>query len=407
MGLANRPRALVRTVGVGPLVPFEGLLRAALTDAGYAPFTVDEAVRAMVRLSEWMHHNEVAAAGLTAQEVERFLVARRQRCTVEQAACRGVRTVVRTLRLAGVVPAQVRDESPVAWLLRDFSEFLIRERGLSAASVRSYAKQSRVFLERLPEPLSDSLAELDAALVTSIVVRESIRMSSGESAKAFVTAVRSLLRYLHVAGVLRVGLTHAVPRRAGWRLSSLPRGVEPQQVEGLLAAAAGSEVPARLRDYAVLTLLVRLGLRGAEAAGLMLDDLEWRSGQILVRGKGSTLERLPMPREVGQALTAYLVRGRPSCSSRSVFVTARAPYQAMSTACVREIMARGCRRAGLPRIGAHRLRHTLATRMLRGGAGLAEVGQVLRHRTEIATAIYAKVDHEALRTLARPWPAGA
>jgi integrase/recombinase XerD len=407
MGSASRRRALVGAVEVGPLVPFEGLLRAALTGTGYAPFTVDVAVRAMARLSEWMQHNDVATAGLTAQEVERFLVARRQRCTVEQAACRGVRTVVKTLRLAGVIPAEVPDESPVASLLRDFSGFLIRERGLSAGSARSYAKQSRTFLEHLPEPMSDSLAGLDAALVTSIVVRESVLMASGESAKAFVTAVRSLLRYLHVAGVVRVSLTHAVPRRAAWRLSSLPRGVEPEQVEGLLATAAGSDAPAGLRDYAVLTLLVRLGLRVSEAAGLMLGDLEWRSGQILVRGKGSTLERLPMPREVGQALTAYLVRGRPSCSCRAVFVTARAPYQTMSTACVREIMARSCRRAGLPRIAAHRLRHTLATRMLRGGAGLAEVGQVLRHRTELATAIYAKVDHEALRTLARPWPAGA
>jgi integrase/recombinase XerD len=166
----------------------------------------------------------------------------------------------------------------------------------------------------------------------------------------------------------------------------------------------GPDRPAWARDHAVLTVLARRGLRSAELAALTLDDVDWCAGEILVRGKGSRVERLPIPHEVGEVLAAYLTQRRPQCSCRTLFVTARPPYQPMSTAVIREIMARACRRAGLPRLGAHRLRHTLATQMLRAGAPLAEVGQVLRQRSQFATAVYAKVDHEALRTLARPWP---
>jgi site-specific recombinase XerD len=255
--------------------------------------------------------------------------------------------------------------------------------------------------------MADTLAQLDAATVTSIMVRELPAMASMDTAKTFVTSVRALLRYLHIAGVVPVPLARAVPRRAGWRLSGIPRSVEPQHVEALLAASARHDTAAGLRDYAVLILLARLGLRGREASSLRLGDIDWRSGQILVRGKGSSIERMPMPVQVGQALVHYLVRARPRCSIRELFVTARPPYKAMSAQCVREIMVRACRRARIPHVAAHQLRHTLATRMLRGGAGLADIGQVLRHRTQLATAIYAKADHEALRTLARPWPAGA
>ncbi|MQB02400.1 MAG: tyrosine-type recombinase/integrase [Actinobacteria bacterium] len=158
------------------------------------------------------------------------------------------------------------------------------------------------------------------------------------------------------------------------------------------------------RDYAVLVLLARLGLRGAEAAALELDDVDWRGGEVAIRGKGRRLERLPLPVAVGEALAAYLTGGRPRCGAATVFVTARAPYRALTPMAVRQIVARACRRAGLRRLGAHRLRHTLATAMLQAGAPLAEVGQVLRHRSHLATATYAKVDEQALRPLARPWP---
>ncbi|MFI5898356.1 site-specific integrase [Actinoplanes sp. NPDC051513] len=190
---------------------------------------------------------------------------------------------------------------------------------------------------------------------------------------------------------------------ASWRLSALPRGLPASEIERLLARCE-RQTAVGLRDFAVLSLLARLGLRGAEAAGLQLDDIDWRAGEVAVRGKGSRVERLPLPAAAGQALAGWLTGGRPRCGSRAVFVTVRRPYRQLTPDAVRQVMARACCRAGLTRRGAHRLRHTLATEMLRAGASLPEVGQVLRHRSQLSTAIYAKVDQDALRPLARRWP---
>ena len=408
MSSDKRRRTLAAAVRVGPLAPYEALLRTELTRVGYAPFTVNETVRAMARMSAWMQACDIAAASLTPRIVERFLAARRNRCSSEPAACRGVRTVLRILRAAEVVPQCAASEgSPAELVLADFRSYLVGERGLAAASVRSYSRQAGKLLSHLTEPLADALARLDSATVTMFVVAQTRGSASVGSAKCLVTALRAFLRYLHVQGVIPAALVGAVPAVAGWRLAGLPRGLTSAQVEALLAVSDGPDRPAWMRDHAVMTVLARLGLRSAEAAALTLEDIDWAGGELLVRGKGSRVERLPVTPEVGEVLAAYVTRRRPRCASRALFVTARPPYQPITTSVIREIMARACRRAGLPRLGAHRLRHTLATQMLRAGSPLAEIGQVLRQRSQLATAIYAKVDYEALRVLARPWPAGA
>jgi len=248
------------------------------------------------------------------------------------------------------------------------------------------------------------LGGLDAGAVTSFMIGQ-CRDRKSWSAKAAVTAVRSLLRFLHVAGHVPVGLAAAVPSVARWRGDSLPRGLDDGQVGRLLGSCDASTVVGR-RDFAVLTVLTRLGLRGGEVAALRLGDLDWHGGEVTVRGKGNRIERLPLLVAVGEALAAYVTGGRPRTDVAAVFLTVRAPYRGLSPAAVRAIVARACGRAGLGRLGAHRLRHTLASDMLRAGAGLAEVGQVLRHRSQSATAIYAKVDQRALAVLARPWPGG-
>ena len=218
-----------------------------------------------------------------------------------------------------------------------------------------------------------------------------------------VTSLRAFLRFAHATGRTAVPLAGAVPAVASWRLASLPRGLSAAEVDSLLAGC-GRETAAGLRDYAVLSLLARLGLRGAEAAGLRLGDIDWRAGEIAVTGKGSRTERLPLPAPAGEALAAWLTGGRPRCESRAVFVTVRRPYRPLTPEAVRAVMGRACDRAGLERRGAHRFRHALATEMLRAGASLPEVGQVLRHRSQLSTSLYAKVDQNALRPLARPWP---
>jgi site-specific recombinase XerD len=301
--------------------------------------------------------------------------------------------------------------------LAEFRRWLDRERGLSPVSVRCYCTQAKAFLAAIGG--LGAVAGLDAGMVTAFMVDHS-RDRNAWSAKAMVTSLRAFLRFAHATGRTAVPLAGAVPAVASWRQAVLPRGLPTAEVERLLAGC-DQNTPVGRRDYAVLSLLARLGLRGAEAAGLHIGDIDWRAGEIAVCGKGSRVERLPLPAPAGEALAQWLTDGRPRCESRAaapagrgrstaagrtraVFVTVRRPYRRLTPEAVRQIMGRACDRAGLPRRGAHRLRHALATEMLRAGASLPEVGQVLRHRSQLSTAVYAKVDQNALRPLARPWP---
>ncbi len=316
---------------------------------------------------------------------------------------RGPGPVVMTGPLGLVAGQDPTWETAVNALLIDFRRWLVAERGLAGESVRGYGNQARKFLLELSDPVEESLAGLDAAAVTNFVIGQATAATSVWSAKALVTALRSLLRFLHIEGLIPGPLAAAVPGVAGWRHSALPRALPHEQVRVLLAAH-DLAAPVGLRDHALVVMLARLGLRGAEVAALQLAHVDWRAGEIVVIGKGSRSERLPLPAEVGAAMAAYATRGRPSCSCRALFVTARAPYRQLSPAAVRAIMGRACQRAGLPRLGAHRLRHTVATDLLRAGAPLAEVGQLLRHHSQLSTVTYAKVDHDKLVALARPWP---
>jgi site-specific recombinase XerD len=300
----------------------------------------------------------------------------------------------------GVDAGCVQAGGDSAGLLLEFRTWLDRERGLSPVSVRCYSKQAKVFLAGISGP--GAVSGLDAGKVTAFVV-DHCRDRNTWSAKAMVTSLRAFLRFAHATGRTAVSLVGAVPAVASWRLSALPRGLAAVEIERLLAGCDRDTV-AGLRDYAVLSLLARLGLRGAEAAGLQLGDIDWRAGEIAITAKGSRVERLPLPAPAGEALAAWLTGGRPACESRAVFVTVRRPYRQLTPEAVRAVMGRACDRAGLERRGAHRLRHALASEMLRAGASLPEVGQVLRHRSQLSTSVYAKVDQNALRPLGRSWP---
>lgn len=289
---------------------------------------------------------------------------------------------------------------PDVALLTEFRGWLDRERGLSAESVRCYSGQAGAFLAGTGG--AGAVGSLDAGRVTAFMVDWS-RDRNSWSAKAMVTSLRAFLRFAHATGKTTVPLAGAVPAVASWKGSELPRGLKAAEIERLLAGCdRGTAIG--LRDYAILSLLARLGLRGAEAAGLQLGDIDWRAGEIAVTGKGSRSERLPLPAPAGEAIAAWLERGRPECESRAVFVTMRRPYRQVTPSAVRAVMGYACDRAGMERRGSHRFRHALATEMLRAGASLPEVGQVLRHRSMLSTSVYAKVDQDALRPLARPWP---
>ncbi len=385
----------------GPLGPLEAGVRAALAEEGFAPQSTRYVIDRMRRLSRWMEQRGAEPGGLGPEAVAEFLADSSGLKTAD----RGLGTLLRLLRSQSAIPPE-RDgagDSAAGMLLAQYRDYLAGERGLAAESVRCYLVQGRKLLDELGDPMEESLRRLDAAAVMSFIMRQSRQCTSTWSAKALVTATRSLLRFLHVKGLVTAPLAGAVPAVAGWRLSALPRGLDPGQVEAILAVPDPAS-RSGLRDRAILTLLARLGLRGAEAAGLMLADIDWQAGEITVTGKGSVTEVMPLPADAGQALADYLMKGRPSCSCAAVFVTVRAPYHQITPSVVRAVMPRACQQAGLPRAGAHRLRHSLATGVLRAGAPLSEVGQLLRHRSQLSTSIYAKVDYARLALVARPWP---
>jgi site-specific recombinase XerD len=351
----------------------------------------------MAHLSRWLVEQRAEPVALTPEVVEQFLGSRR-------AGRRAVGPLLSYLRDLGVVPQPATADTPLERLLAEYRDYLVRERGLVAGSVELRERVARLFLGELPEPLELALQRLQAGDVTAFVVGQCRERRRGVAwSRTLTSGLRSLLRYLHLAGRIPVGLAQAVPSVAGWRLASLPRALEPEQVQRLLercdrSAALGS------RDFAILMLLSRLGLRAGEVAGLRLDDIDWRAGELTVRGKGARTERLPLPHDVGEALVSYLCAGRARTSCREVFLRVQAPHGPLSSGGVCSVVHAACDRAGMARVGAHRLRHTVATELLRAGAGLEQIAQVLRHSGVATTAVYAKVDRVALRSLARPWP---
>lgn len=390
----------------GPLAAHREGLWAELRAQQYTPLSSASLVRVMAHLSRWLAANDLDPAELTEERLEKFLDHRRAAGYTSWLSRRGLTPIVEYLRRVGVVPTVVgnRDAvTPLDGLLQQYERYLLQERGLVRATVRTYVGVARQFLSARGGN-AEAISSLTATDVTAFVVGEARRCSIG-TAKLAVTALRSLLRYLYLQGALSVDLAAAVPAVAGYRLSGLPKALQPEEVEQLLQSV-DRNTPNGRRDYAVLLLLTRLGLRRGEVANLQLDDLHWARGEITVHGKGNRRETLPLPEDVGQAVADYLRWGRPASPCRSLLLTTRAPYREVAPCTVTGIVNRTAETAGLGGLGAHALRHTAATRMLSRGASLPEIAQVLRHRSLGTTAIYAKVDREALRSLCRCWPGG-
>ena len=393
----------------GPLEPFAAGFATVLVDQGYASQPAAQQLRLLAHVSRWLAAEGKEVAALDAEAVEAFVISRRAAGYSNHLTGEALRPLLGYLRRLGAVPGRgvLVPGGPVDVALERYRRYLMVERGLSVITVRVYVDAVRPFLAGrvLPDGRCLDLQDLEAAQVTAFVVAR-CRAQSRAAAKQTTTALRSLLVYLHVEGEIARPLAAAVPSVAGWRLAGLPKGLEPEEVRALLASCDRGVANGR-RDFAILTTLVRLGVRAGEVAALSLDDIGWRAGEITVRGKGNRCERLPLPADVGEAISAYLHgRGPVGTQERALFVRVKAPQGSLTSSAVSSVVAAAARRAGLGTVGAHRLRHTVATQMLRAGASLPEIGQVLRHRHMSTTAIYAKTDREALREIARPWPGG-
>jgi len=390
----------------GPLAEYADGFRSELFRLGYTPLTAACQIRLTAHLSRWMTAEGLSAQDLDMPTAERYFAARRLAGYANERTVEALGPLLGYLRGLGAAPLTPPEPATETGLLLDrFAAYLASERGLAPATVALNVRLARPFLQQraLERGGHLDLARLTAAEVRAFVLGQARKQP--RSAKRIVTALRSLLRFLHVDGVLAVPLAGAVPSPAGHALAGLPRALEPGQVQAMLGSCDPATATGR-RDRAVLLMLSRMGLRAGEVAGLGLDDIDWRRGEITVLGKGSRRDRLPLPADVGAAIVAYLRDGRPAGAlDRTVFIAAQAPREALSYAGITTIVAGAAARAGIPGpVHVHRLRHSAATAMLRGGGSLTEIGQALRHSLPATTAIYAKVDINALRPLGRPWP---
>lgn len=390
----------------GPLAPFADGFRAESLRLGHTPLTAATHLRLMARLSEWLADNGMSVSALDdAAVIEQFFAERRAAGYTGLVSPKALKPMAGFLREAGALPPRAKQTpaDPVELLLERYADWMRRQRGLAETTVALNIRLVRPFLAGRVCPSGVvAVVDLSSATVNAFVLEQAA--ARPRSVKRIVTALRSLLRFLHVDGVIEHPLADSVPSPAGWSLAALPKALPTAQVAALVASC-GTDSATGLRDTAILLLMARLGLRAGEVAALGLDDVHWRLGEITVRGKGGRLDRLPLPADVGAAITAYLRHGRPAGAlARTVFIRAQAPFTAMATAAVIQVVASAGRRSGTGVSGAHRLRHSAATAMLTAGSCLEEIGQVLRHVRPATTAIYAKVDVAALAPLARPWP---
>ncbi len=389
----------------GPLACYAEGFREDLLGQGYTQGSAAHQIHLMAHVSRWLEADGLEPADLDDGVARQFLAARRADGYAKYRSADALVPLLGYLRGLGVAAAPRLSEphAPGDRLIGRFAEYLAGERGLAADSIRSYTGVARRFLAEVA--IGDDIAAkgLAAADVTGFVRRECGRRGVA-SAKATVTGLRALLRFLYLDGQISAPLAGAVPSAACWQLAALPRAVSAADLALLIDSCDRRSVAGR-RDFAILLLLARLGLRSGEVAVLDLGDINWRQGEITVRGKGSRRDSLPLPADVGEAVAGWLAEGRPpGAACPAVFVRLRPPHGRLASTSVSFVVRRACARAGVAAAGAHRLRHAAAVGMLAAGGTLAEIGQVLRHARPGTTAIYAKSDVLALSPLARHWP---
>jgi site-specific recombinase XerD len=346
----------------------------------------------------------LALSELNAAQVDAFVLDRHSHGLRKPPSIRNFKLLRDYLTSERLIAAEVVKPAPLDVFLLSYRDWMVAERGLAAASVVRYEKVARQFLGGRSSPRDPvGVDGLTGADVNVFLLRECARVSV-VTAKGLVAALRSVLRFLFLEGMMALPLAAGVPPVAGWHDTGLPRSISPLQVQRLLDCCDTASDSGK-RDFAVLMVLARLGLRSAEVARMELEDVDWRAGEVMVRGKSRRLDRLPLPAEVGEAIAAYLVAVRDRSDCRQVFLSSRAPCRPIRPAVVGDVVRRACWRAGVePAVGAHRLRHSLATEMLRQGATIIDISQVLRHRNLATTSVYAKVDLGTLGQVARPWP---
>jgi integrase/recombinase XerD len=393
----------------GPLVPYLDLFAQSLDEQGFKRRVIGQKIRVAANFSKWLQGEDVAAQDVTDEHVQRFFEGPTRQRSVQRGELATLRRLMGLLGQLGVVrPVPEHEEAtPIQQAVGAFADYLRHERALSDKTPIQYCPFIEHFLfERFGHgPVK--FAALRAGDVIGFIKQLAASLSPAR-AKAATKALRSFFRYLRYCGEIQLDLAAAVPTVPNWSMTGIPRAIAPEHVQAVLAHCP-RDTPVGRRDYAILMLLARLGLRSGEIVALTLDSIDWEAGSIVVVGKGNRAASLPMPVDVGEAIADYLCHGRPANSSRALFLRVCAPIRALGAGqSVGTIVGAAIKRAGIEtrHRGTHQFRHALAADMLRYGASLTEIGSVLRHRHAKTTGIYAKVDFAALRPLSLPWPGG-
>jgi len=403
-------QALSQHLYAGPLVPHLDAFAAVLSGQGYSRLTTKVKIRAISKLSQWLQKRHLVIEDLNESCISKFIRYRKKRNLLRSGDQLALKQFIGFLREEGVLSAFVPEikVSEIQRIVNSFAQYLQRERGLSQATVDNYLPTIRRFLTERFRKRKIVFEKLCTQDISKFVLRYAHTISPGR-AQTMVNALRSFFRFLLQRGEIAIDLAAAVPTVAKWQFSEIPKFLQPKQVKHILESCDRSTSTGK-RNYAILLLLSRLGLRAGEIVHMELDDILWETGELIVRGKSSRDEKLPLPHDVGQAIATYLRDVRPHCSSRRLFIKMVAPLRGFSssvTVCtiVRDSLAQAGVNTDFK--GAHLFRHTLATNMLRGGANITEIGEILRHQDPNATEIYTKVDFASLRTIAQSWPGGA
>jgi len=399
-----------RLVVEGPLAPYFEHYAEYLADQRYSQVSYWKKTFLINEFSRWLNREGIPVDEITSAHEEAFLRYSAQHRCLKGGDRNALSSVTDWLQQKGIIERRATasvETSGVDRVLQEYRSCLHEDRGLAPATIENYAGYVRHFLTDISGEAELRLASVHASQIADYIRRNAPQDRTFASAKHIVTALRSFFRFARYRDYIHTDLAAAVPSVAGWSMASIPRAMPADCVRVLLNASKKWRAPAGLRNRAILLLLARLGLRAGEVVRLELADIDWSEGCLSVHGKGRVERPLPLPHDVGEAIAVYLEQGRPESICRRVFLRSRAPFDGLrSHSDICQIVARAIRRAGieLDSTGAHQLRHALAVDMLRQRASLTEIGQVLRHRSPDATRRYAKVDLEALREVALPWP---
>jgi integrase/recombinase XerD len=382
----------------GPLERYAASFVEHLLSLQYTRLSARNLLYLFAHLSRWLAARKLDVRALTSGRASAFLRSRRRARYTAKCSPRALDVVLEHLRGVGAVApkAKIEPRSALDRVLARYAEYLTHERALASSTIRQRLDVAERFLKKRPKHTAvRALCVADVRTFLSAMGRTHPRSLGGVGSD-----LRSLLRFLFVEGLVSRDLSAAVPSAPAWRGRTLPRGIASSDVQLMLACCDRRTLVGK-RNYAIILLLARLGLRQCEVCALMLEDFDWRRGVMTVRGKGKKLAELPIPHDVGCAVSAYLLR-RPRVDARAVFLRVRAPYRPLRV--IGQPIFAASQRAGIAPVWPHRLRYTAATEMLRRGASLTQIGAVLRHASTQTTAIYAKVDRHVLRELVQPWP---